>query len=140
MLLHHIGMLAKDLRAEAERLRGVCGYEIVSDEIEDKVQTAKVMFLKLPQTDSFLELAAPLGENSKLARALKNGEKLHHLCFQTDDISADLKNFREKGFLILCEPVAAAAFKDRKIAWVMDSQKNLFELVESGSGELPLKV
>ena len=135
MKLHHIGMLSKDMRREAEHLRASCGYEIVSGEIVDEIQTAKVMFLKLPGGDSFLELISPYGDGSKLEASLKKGQKLHHICFQSDDIISDLKNFRSKGFFILSEPVGASAFPERKIAWVMDSNRNLFELVESADGK-----
>lgn len=138
MKIHHIGMLAKDIAAESERLCACCGYEKVSPLVEDKVQTAKVLFLRLPGDSPYLELISPIGENSKLSGALAKGATLHHICYETGDIFADLANFRANGFLTLCEPVAAPAFENRRIAWVMDAKKNLFELVEKG-GNLPLK-
>ncbi len=136
MKLHHIGMLSKDMRREAEHLRESCGYEMVSDEIVDEIQTARVMFLKLPGGDSFLELISPCGDDSKLDGAIKRNQKLHHICFQSSDILSDLRNFRSKGFFILSEPVEASAFPGRKIAWVMDSDRNLFEIVESGGDKV----
>ncbi|MBQ6534465.1 MAG: VOC family protein [Opitutales bacterium] len=139
MKLHHIGMLSKDLDADAEHLCGACGYERASGRITDKIQTAEVLFLRLPGESSYLELVAPSGENSKIEGALKKGVKLHHICYQTENISADLENFRSKGFFVLCEPVEAAAFPGRRIAWIMDAKKNLIELVESGAEGMPLR-
>lgn len=140
MKLHHIGLLTKDIAKSAAHLCESCGYEIVSEIIEDPIQTASVQFLKLKSSPEFLELISPLGEKSKLQNALKKGVVLHHMCYQTDDIHAALENYKKNGFYVLCEPVDAAAFPFRKIAWVMDFQKNLFELVESTEKDAPLKV
>ncbi len=143
MKLHHIGILSKDIERDARHLSQSCGYEIVSDIIEDKVQTVKVLFLKQKGDSSYIELVSPLEEISsggKIAVALRKGIVLHHMCYQTDNIERDLKNYRDNGFFVLCEPVAASAFKGRKIAWVMDSFKNLFELVENSAEDVPLKV
>jgi len=133
MILHHTGLLTQDIDAAREHLCAACGYTVVSDIITDPVQTARVQFLRLPGCQSFLELVTPEGEHSKLSAALKNKTPFHHLCYQTDDIEGDLARFRENGFLILCQPVPAAAFPGRRIAWVMDAFKNLFELVERGT-------
>ena len=138
MKIHHIGVLVKDIEAEAKRLCEACGYEIVSDIIEDKIQTAKVQFLRLPNDSSYMELISPIDECSKLSNALKKGNPLHHICYESDNSITDLQNFRNNNFLTLCEPVEAPAFNNNKIAWVMDSKKNLFELVEK-SCNLPIK-
>lgn len=134
MKLHHIGLLVKDIQSEAAHFCKACGYEICSDIIEDKIQTAKVQFLKLPKDESYLELICPNSENSKLANALKKSVRLHHQCFETCDIEKDLAHFRENGFMIICQPTPAAAFNEKKIAWVMDANKNLFELLEENYG------
>ena len=138
MKIHHIGVLVKDIPSEAVRLCACCGYEVVSPIVEDKVQTARVQFLRLPGDSPYLELVSPIGENSKLSGALQKGAPLHHICYQSRDICADLERFRANGFLTLCQPVPAPAFANRKIAWVMDAKKNLVELVEEG-GTLQLK-
>ena len=97
MKIHHIGMLSANIEKEARHLCESCGYERVSDEIVDEIQTAKVLFLKLPAENSLLELISPHGENSKLDGAMKKGIKFHHICFQSDDMESDLKKFRNNG-------------------------------------------
>lgn len=135
MVLHHIGMLTDDIEAAAARLRESFGYEAVSETIADPVQTALVRFLKLPSSKEYLELVCPDGENSKLSKALKKGVTLHHVCYQVRDIAAELGRLRSLGYLTLCEPVAAAAFPGRRIAWCMDASRNLVELLERGGDE-----
>ncbi len=143
MILHHIGILSNDIKREAQHLAESCGYVPASGEIVDEVQTARVMFLRPSEREgggAFLELVSPYGDKSKLKGSLKKNQKFHHVCFQSDDIFSDLKNFRSKGFFVLSEPVVASAFPGRKIAWVMDSNRNLFEIVESADGHQVLEL
>ena len=135
MILHHIGVLVSDIEESTQYYCGAFGYEVVSDIVEDRVHTAAIRFLKLASAKEYLELVSPLGENSKLSNALKKSSPLHHLCYQVRNIYAELEKLRGFGFFVLHEPVNAAAFPDRKIAWCMDAKKNLIELVERGDDE-----
>jgi methylmalonyl-CoA/ethylmalonyl-CoA epimerase len=136
--LHHVGQLVADIDTARTELCGRFGYRTESAVIVDPVQTARVQFLRLPGGANWLELVSPAGEDSKLSRALKKGVRLHHLCYETPDLPATLASLREKGYFIVCEPVAAAAFPGRRIAWAMDAARDLVEFVEAGPGPLSL--
>jgi len=138
LTLHHTGLLVKDVAQAAAHYVEVLGYRLESEPIDDPVQTARVQFLRLPGATHWLELVAPLGPESKLANALTKGGGLHHLCYEVADIVTATAHFRAAGCMVISEPVAAAAFPGRRIAWLMDRQRLLFELLEAGPGPLGL--
>ena len=137
LALHHTGLLVRDTARAATYYRQM-GYRIESEAIDDPIQTARVLFLRIPGTTHWLELVAPLGPESKLNNAIAKGGGLHHLCYEVDDINQALAFFRAAGSLVISEPVSAIAFPGRRIAWTMDRQRLLVELVEAGPGPLSL--
>jgi methylmalonyl-CoA/ethylmalonyl-CoA epimerase len=135
---HHVGFLVKDITAAARDMSARLGYVAESGVIEDPVQTAIVQFFRQPGTHSWLELITPSGPDSKLTNALKKGGGLHHLCYEVDDIHRACAYLRDQAMFILAEPVPAAAFPGRRIAWLMDRSGFLVELLERGEGLLSL--
>jgi len=132
MPIHHIGILVRDIGVSAADYEARFGYRLLSDIVHDPQQTARVAFLGRPEDEMLLELITPDGPNSKLANALKNkGGGLHHFCFQVDDINLGLEQLRRKKMRVLCEPVEASAFDQRKIAWLMGLDGVPVELLES---------
>ncbi|MBR4597432.1 MAG: VOC family protein [Opitutales bacterium] len=140
MKLHHIGVASCDIKKTAAHFCGALGCETASSEIEDKTQQAVVQFLRQKGSSCFIEIVCPNSDKSPLKKFAADGAKLHHLCYQTPDINSALQTLRENGFFILQEPTPAAAFPNRKIAWAMDFDKNLVELVEENQGENFLRV
>lgn len=130
MKLHHIGIATLNIDATAQSYCEPLGYKAVSEKIEDAAQQAVVQFFKNDGDERLIELVQANSEKSPLFKFAKSGSKQHHLCFQSSDISSDLQKLREKGFFIICEPVPAAAFGGKKIAWTMNAEKCLAELVE----------
>ena len=93
--IHHVGIAVKRL-SEAYRLyRDVLGLPLIKEaEIADQGVRAAL----LAAGDSEVELLEPLGPDSGLARFVaKHGEGLHHVCFQSADVAADLGALKEKG-------------------------------------------
>ena len=70
--------------------------------------------------------------------ALERGEGLHHLCYEVLDLAAAGQLLREQKMLLLGKAQLAAAFPGRSIAWYMDRQSQLVELLEAGEGALSL--
>lgn len=136
--LHHVGVLVQDIEAETANFVNRLGYAVESEIIEDQAQTAFVRFLRQEGAPSWLELIAPNGAGSKLCNALKKGGGLHHFCYEVDDLQKARTNLRKQGMMMIGEPVSAAAFPDRKIAWLMGHNRILVEILEHGVGELSL--
>ncbi len=135
--LHHVGVLVSDIAEKCAFYTRRFGYEIRSEIIHDRLQTAFVQFLRLPGQATYLELVSPDGPESKLANALRKGEGLHHLCYGTEHIEDDFTKLCGEGLVPICEPVPATAFPGRKIAWLVGVDRVLIELVERGApGEL----
>jgi methylmalonyl-CoA/ethylmalonyl-CoA epimerase len=71
-------------------------------------------FLPLPPTN--IELVFPLnGEGPVAAYLEKKGGGLHHLCFRSDDIDADVARLREKGYQFLADAPTPGAHGSRVI-------------------------
>jgi len=136
--LHHTGLLVRDVEEAANHYCSLLGYRRESTAIDDPVQTAQVLFLRLPGAIEWLELIAPLTPGSKLRNQLAKGGGLHHLCYEVERIEAAVEWYRNQGCLLISAPVAATAFPGRRIAWLMDRHRFLFELLETGPGPLSL--
>ena len=135
--LHHVGYAVSRIEPATELYRNCFGYEVCSPIIHDPIQTAYVQFLRLPGDHTYLEFVAPDGPASKLTGAIRKGGGLNHLCFSIADIDAAAKQLHEKGMRVLTEPVPAAAFPGRRIAWLFGEDGLPIELVEKGTaGEL----
>ena len=135
--LHHVGVLVPDLAQATATQKESFGYLAASDIIHDPTQTAYAQFLRLPGSPIFLELITPDGPQSKIANALGKGGGLHHICYATTGIEQACEDLRAKGSFVIQRPVPAVAFPGRRIAWLMQPDKTLVELVEKGrDGEL----
>jgi methylmalonyl-CoA/ethylmalonyl-CoA epimerase len=83
--LNHIAIAVHDLAAAAKLYRDRLGAE-VSDPLPIPEHGVTTVFVTLPNTK--IELIAPLGDNSPIARFLERNVDggMHHLCFEVDDI------------------------------------------------------
>ena len=55
---------------------------------------------------------------------------LHHLCYEVNDLEAELETARSHGGIVVRKPVPAVAFGGRRIAWVFTRYKLLVEFLE----------
>lgn len=130
--LHHVGILVREIEPAAARYVRRMGCGVRTAILHDPAQTADVQFLALPDGLTLLELVAPDGPDSRLARAAAQGGGLHHLCYATPDLGGTVRDWRAHGFFLVREPVPAVAFGGRRIAWLMSADHVLIELVEQG--------
>jgi len=141
MKLHHFGVLVENIESCSQDYVNNFGYQIRSGIIHDPLQAAHVRFLALPQETTYIELVSPDGLQSFLQNALKRAPGLNHICFSTSSIEECLRDMNAKGAMILRDPVPAVAFRNQRIAWLMDRNLTLIELVERGTqGELDFPI
>lgn len=112
--IDHIGIAVNSLdeaRIFYENIGLVC--EKVETVESQKVRTA---FFRIGEVH--IELLEPTSEESAVAKFLaKNGEGVHHIAYETDDINAELKNIGKKGCRLIHEsPVSGAGGK--KVAFL----------------------
>lgn len=98
--LNHVAIVVADLTAAAATYRDALGARVSAprDLPEHGVTT---VFVELPNTK--IELLAPLGENSPIARFLANnpGGGMHHLCYEVEDILAARDRLKAAGARVL---------------------------------------
>jgi methylmalonyl-CoA/ethylmalonyl-CoA epimerase len=131
--LLHVGVAVPSLGPTTETLTSLFGYRVISGPFDDPIQKVTVNFLTTAPTDAVeIELIAPLTDDSPVSSMLeKNRGGAYHFCFETKDIDKALEHAVENGCVIISKPVPAVAFQGRKIAWIITSSRQLFELVEA---------
>jgi len=99
--IHHIGVVLPNLEEGLRFWRDALGLHLTkSATIEE--QGVKAALLKVG--DSEIELLEPLSPDNGVGKFLaRRGGGLHHLCFETDDVAAELKTARAKGLPLIDE-------------------------------------
>jgi len=129
MRLHHAGFVVSSIPTGVEdfskRLHATWDGKVT----HDPRQRVKVCFLQVG--DGLIELVEPAGPDSPVGRFLEKGGGLHHLCYEVDDLDKQLDIMSARGTVITSPPLPAAAFGNRRIAWVMTGQRLLLEFLEA---------
>lgn len=111
--LDHIAIAVADLDAAIRRFAEDLGIPLQGREDVLGEQTTTAFF---PISGTRIELVHPLHGQGPIATALqKRGEGLHHLCFRTDDLEADMARLRERGYQLLSETPKAGAHGTRVV-------------------------
>jgi methylmalonyl-CoA/ethylmalonyl-CoA epimerase len=126
--LDHTGFAVAQLEAAITLFRDTLGAQ-VGPIYEDPIQRVRICFAEYP--GGRVELVAPLGADSPVSTIVANGGGAYHLCFQTDDLDAELARLRETGFVPASTPQPAVAFGGRRVVFLFNRIAQLIELVEA---------
>jgi methylmalonyl-CoA/ethylmalonyl-CoA epimerase len=98
-MIHHVGIVVESLSRACRFWQDALGLPLVREaEIADQGVRAAL----LAAGDSEIELLEPTRADTGVARFLaKRGEGLHHLCFETPDIDADLGALKAQNVALL---------------------------------------
>ena len=100
--ISHLGMAVKDLEEAREFYRSVFGLES-SDPIIGGDGTIKVSMVEVG--NAVIELLQPIGKEGVMAKFLeKRGDGFHHICYEVDNINAEIASLKSKGMDVLGEP------------------------------------
>ncbi|MDO8616536.1 MAG: methylmalonyl-CoA epimerase [Dehalococcoidia bacterium] len=93
--IHHIGIAVHSLDAALKFYRDTLGLHVhAQDTVQD--QGVKAALLTIGRSE--IELLEPLSPESAVGKFLaRKGEGLHHICFQTPDVDAELEGLKAKG-------------------------------------------
>jgi methylmalonyl-CoA/ethylmalonyl-CoA epimerase len=134
--LHHTGFVVENIKVSMPGfLRSLDGQwdEVITADPHQKVAVA---FLSTRAGDALIELVQPNGDGSPVSRFLtERGGGLHHLCYEVDDLDAQLATMKARGALIAKRPKPAAAFGGRRIAWVLTTENLLVEYLAATQEE-----
>lgn len=98
--LNHVAIAVRDLAAASALYRSVLG-AAVSEPVPLPEHGVTTVFVTLP--NSKIELIAPLGKDSPIARFLEKNPDggIHHICFEVGDILAARDRLKSKGARVL---------------------------------------
>jgi methylmalonyl-CoA/ethylmalonyl-CoA epimerase len=97
--VHHIGIVVRSIDAAYAFYRDTLSLLVHK---EDIIQNQGVKAALLTIGVSEIELLEPIDPSTGVARFLeRQGEGLHHLCFETDDIVRELAAARTKGVVLI---------------------------------------
>jgi methylmalonyl-CoA/ethylmalonyl-CoA epimerase len=129
--LHHIGFVVASIAPAMEGFLRSLNASWDQTVFEDPSQKVRVAFLTTRAGEPQIELVEPLGERSPAQRFLREkGGGLHHFCYETNNLEAELRGFRSRQAILVSHPVPAVAFGGRRIAWVLTRENLLVELLE----------
>ena len=99
--IDHIGIAVNDLDAAAQLYGGSFD---MAEQHRETVEEQGVEAILLEVGDGHIELIKPLSEDTGVAKFIaKNGEGMHHVAYQVDDIDAALDRVREAGLRLIDE-------------------------------------
>ena len=90
--IHHVAIVVRSIEEALPRYRALFGLAPETEPIIFTPQRVRLCFLPTgPDPAARIELVEPVDHESGVARFLAaRGEGLHHLCFLTDDLPAEL--------------------------------------------------
>ena len=93
--IHHIGVAVRSLDEALKFYSETLGLPVQASATVEE-QGVKAALLTLGGSE--IELLEPLSPESPVGRFLeRKGEGLHHICFQTPDVAAELEGLKAKG-------------------------------------------
>jgi methylmalonyl-CoA/ethylmalonyl-CoA epimerase len=127
--INHIAVAVNNLDEAAKFYQSSLGLSLSGVEVVS-AQKATVGFFQI--SESHIELVQPSEPGSPLEKFLETkGQGIHHICFEVDDIEAEIKELLDKGTeMIDAQPRPGA--HNSKVAFIHPKSSNgvLIELVE----------
>jgi methylmalonyl-CoA/ethylmalonyl-CoA epimerase len=130
---HHVGFVVRSIEAVVHDFARSLNADWDGVIIHDPNQEVRVTFLQSRTLGNPLfELVEPASETSPVHSFLKRGGGLNHVCYVVDSIEQSLENCRAERGLVVRQPLPAAAFGGRRIAWIYTRHRLLIEYLERG--------
>lgn len=126
--IEHLGLAVKDLSEADHVFEKILGSSYKTEEVESEGVATR--FFKVG--DSKVELLEASNPESPIAKFIeKNGEGLHHVAFEVDDIDAEMERLKGEGFRLIQEEAKDGA-DNKRICFLhpKDSKGLLIELCQ----------
>jgi len=98
--IHHVGVVVRSADEALRFYRDALGLPVAKDAV---IEDQGVRGILLPAGETEIELLEPIRAGTGVVRFLERGEGLHHVCFESDDVAAELANAKAKGLRLLDE-------------------------------------
>jgi len=97
--IHHVGIVVRNLEEALGFYRDTLGLPVHKTAVVED-QGVKAALLTIGNSE--IELLEPINANGGVANFLeRRGEGLHHICFETDDVAAELAATKAKGIEVI---------------------------------------
>jgi methylmalonyl-CoA/ethylmalonyl-CoA epimerase len=113
MRFHHVGIACRDIAAELERIVMIHDVVETSPVVFDQGQQAELVLVTLAD-GTHLELIS----GKQVEGILKKNITYYHLCFEVDDIRAEIDRLEKQHAKLLSPPTPAPLFDNREVAFL----------------------
>jgi methylmalonyl-CoA epimerase len=97
--IHHVGVVVRSADDALKFYRDALGLPVTADRV---IEDQGVRGVLLEIGNSEIELLEPTREDTGVARFLASrGEGMHHICFESDDVDAELEGARARGIELI---------------------------------------
>ena len=97
--IHHVGVVVRSADDALKFYRDALGLAVTADRV---IEDQGVRGVLLQIGGSEIELLEPTRDDTGVARFLATrGEGMHHICFESDDVGAELEAARSKGIELI---------------------------------------
>jgi len=127
--INHIAIAVNNIEEASKFYRDVMGLALTGVEVV-AAQKTRVGFFKIGESN--IELVQPSEPDSPLTKFLEaKGQGIHHICFEVEDVEAEVKVFLEKGATLIDQKPRPGAHQS-KVAFVHPKSSGgvLIELCE----------
>lgn len=127
--LHHVGCAVPSIEQALRLYEQAYGLRAASPVHEVPSQRVRVCFVEVGST--LVELVEPVGDDSPVQGVLERTRGgPYHLCWEVDDLDAEIRRLRGLGFLPV-NKFRAGGPDERRFAFLLDPQGQLLELCEA---------
>jgi len=125
MKFHHVGVACKNIDEEIRNISAIHHIIEMSPTIFDPEQNAELALLTLAD-GTRIELIS----GKQVETLLKKNISYYHLCFEVDDIRAEIDRLVNAGAFLISAPRPAVLFNNREVAFLHVSY-GMIELLNS---------
>lgn len=125
MKLHHIGIACKNIDEEIESISKIHHVIKQSPKLFDEAQNAELVLLTLAD-GTHIELIS----GKQVEAFVKKNITYYHLCFEVDDINAEIERLVKDRAYLISPPKPAVLFNSRLVAFLNVSY-GMIELLNS---------
>ena len=113
--MDHVAIAVNNIEETAKFYQNMMGLTLSGVEVVT-AQKTRVGFLKIGEVK--IELVQPAAPDSPLVKFLETkGQGIHHICFEVDDVEAEVKSYLDKGAAMIDQKPRPGAH-NTKVAFV----------------------
>jgi len=126
--VHHVGYAVPEIESAIVEFETL-GWRIYGKVTDDVARKVRIQFLV--QEGKFIELVAPLTDDSPIKKTLQKGSGTpYHICYEVDSLETAESELKKQRFIVFKKPMPAPAIGNRRVEWFFSKSNGIIELVE----------